>query len=148
MKVELKGVQKLLQNIDKANKQAMQAAKRAMYTEAQLAMTEAKLRCPIEDGVLRSSGKVGTPVAEGRNMYVELSFGGAASAYAIAVHEHLSVHSPPSWKIAESHGNGVQWHTPGTGPKFLESVLNERKPEMRDRLARRIKADLGDKIGY
>lgn len=148
MKFELRGVEKMLREIDKAAAQVKRAAMSAIYLESQLAMTESKKRCPAATGVLRASGKVDKPVMEGKNIYCEMSYGGAASAYAIAVHEHLSVHSPPSWKQAESFGGGVQWHTPGTGPKYLESVINELKPDMRARLARRIQGALGGKIGF
>lgn len=102
----------------------------AIYQEAQIIMTESKRRCPVasDGGVLRASGLVAEPIRRGRNISVLLSYGGAADAYAIAVHEHLSSHSPPSWITAEENGHPVQWTTPGTGPKFLEAPINEWMP--------------------
>jgi hypothetical protein len=64
---------------------------------------------------------------------VTLSFGGAADAYAIAVHETPSEHDPPTWTIMYEHGGMIRWTSAGTGPKFLESVVNEYQvvlPEM------------------
>jgi hypothetical protein len=145
MKMGMSGVKEMLKNVDKSVERVRKAAAAALFLEGQLQMTEAKLRCPVAEhdgGVLQASGIVSKPQSKGNRMWVELSFGGAASAYAIAVHEHLSVHSPPSWKIAEAHGNGVHWHRPGSGPKFLESAMNEAKPTVNERLARRIKATL------
>jgi len=148
MKFSLKGLEKMLSDIDKAAAQVQKAAKSAVYMEAQIVLTESKKRCPSATGTLRASGMVEKPVMEGKNIYAEISYGGAASQYALAVHEHLSVHSPPAWQQAEAFGNGVQWHTPGTGPKFLESVINEGKADMRERPARRIQGTLGGKIGF
>lgn len=118
----------------------------AIYVEAQIIMTEAKRRCPVapDGGTLRASGMVAVPVFSGKSISCTLSFGGAASAYAIAVHEHLSEHSPPSWVAAEMSGRGVHWTSAGTGPKFLEGPINEAKPELNRRLARRLHFDTGD----
>lgn len=105
---------------------------KAIYTKAQTIMTESKQRCPVasDGGTLRASGHVDEPVRKGRHISVVLSYGGAASAYAIAVHEHLSEHSPPSWVSAEQSGHGIHWTTPGTGPKFLEGPINEAVPTL------------------
>ena len=112
----------------------------ALYHEAQIEMTESKRRCPVAPGggTLRASGMVAPPVRRGRNISVTLSYGGAAKDYAIAVHEHLSEHSPPSWVAAEQSGHGVHWTQPSTGPKFLESVLNESRATMAARVAARV----------
>lgn len=121
----------------------------AIRVEAEIEMTEAKRRCPVGPvgakrrpgevpGTLRASGMVHDPVRKGRNISVLLSFGGGAQDYAIAVHEHLSEHSPPSWVAAEESGYGIHWNAAGTGPKFLEGPLNESRPYMAERIARRV----------
>jgi hypothetical protein len=99
----------------------------ALYQIAQQILTEAKRRCPVasDGGVLRASGMVSEPVRDGRRISVVISFGGGAIAYAIAVHETMSPHDPPSWQRMYENGREIQWTTPGTGPKFLESVINE-----------------------
>lgn len=108
----------------------------ALYHEANIEMTEAKRRTPRAPGggTLRESGHVQDPVRDGRNISVTLAFGGAAKDYALAVHEHLSEHSPPSWR----HKEDIDWTVPGTGPKFLEGPLKESKPYMAARIAKRI----------
>lgn len=113
----------------------------ALYKEAQIEMTEAKRRCPVSKGggTLRASGMVHEPQRFGKTVFVVLSFGGAAIDYAVAVHEHLSEHSPPSWVAAEANGDGIHWTSAGTGPKFLESVLNESRSNMASRIAARLK---------
>jgi hypothetical protein len=88
----------------------------ALYQIAQQIMTEAKRRCPVakDGGTLRASGQVSQPVREGRKISVLLSFGGAADAYAIAVHETISEHDPPSWTIMYEHGGLISWTSSGT----------------------------------
>jgi hypothetical protein len=104
----------------------------ALYQIAQQIMTEAKRRCPVasDGGTLRASGLVSEPVRSGRSISVTLSFGGAADAYAISVHETPGPHDPPSWKIMYERGGMISYTTPGTGSKFLESVINEYVPVM------------------
>lgn len=92
----------------------------AIYQEAQIEMTEAKRRTPVDTGTLRASGFVSKPERKGRNISVMLSFGGAAKTYAIYVHENLDAHHP--------HGQA----------KFLESVLNESRSHMARRIAARV----------
>ncbi len=123
----MKGVEEMIGTLRRVADQFPDKVGAALYQIAQQILTEAKRRCPVaaDGGVLRASGMVSKPVRSGRSISVTISFGGAAMAYAIAVHEHLSAHSPPSWITAERLGHGIHWTTPGTGPKFLESVINE-----------------------
>lgn len=94
---------------------------KAMYKEAQIEMTESKRRVPVDTGVLRASGFVQEPERKGSNISVTLSYGGAAETYAIIVHEDLEAH-----------------HRVGQA-KYLESVLKESAPFMKQRIAARIK---------
>lgn len=115
----------------------------AIYMEANSIMSKSKRLCPVapDGGTLRASGTVHKPERKGRQISVLMSYGGAAQDYAIAVHEHLSEHSPPSWIIAEETGRGINWNADGTGPKFLEIPINEAMPGMLQRLAARIHLD-------
>lgn len=108
----------------------------AIYMEAQIEMTEAKRRTPVDvnyahgripphPGQLRASGLVARPVREGRNISVTMSFGGAAQDYAIHVHENPDALHPVG-----------QW-------KYLESVLDESQPHMAARISRRVHLDRG-----
>lgn len=109
----------------------------SLYQIAQQMMTESKRRCPVakDGGVLRASGLVSSPVRNGRKISVTLSYGGAASAFAISVHETPSPHDPPSWHVMYENGGMIQWTSAGTGPKFLESVIDENVPVMPEMLA-------------
>lgn len=107
----------------------------AIYTEAQIEMTESKRRCPVDitqdaphPGQLRASGHVDEPIRHGRNISVTLSYGGAAAAYAVYVHENPDAHHPVG-----------QW-------KFLESVLNESRPFMAARIAAHVHLNKSERI--
>lgn len=93
----------------------------ALRAEAEIEMTEAKRRTPVLTGALRGSGHVTGPTWRGRDVTVELKFGGPAAPYAVAVHENVEAF----------HRNGQS--------KFLESVLFESAPHLAARVARRIK---------
>ncbi len=92
----------------------------ALYQEAEIEMTEAKARTPVDTGTLRDSGHVNLPQLVGGEVSVTMGFGGAASAYAVIVHEDLEA-----------------IHTSGQA-KFLESVLQESAPYLAERIAKRI----------
>lgn len=92
----------------------------ALYVEGQIEMTESKRRCPVDTGTLRASGFVAEPMRSGKNISVTLSYGGAAETYAIIVHEDLEAN-----------------HRVGQA-KFLESVLNESRSSMAERIAKRV----------
>ncbi len=107
----------------------------ALYREAERIMTRSKNEfVPAHHDVLKTSGQVQLPVIAGSVVTVVMGYGGAASAYALAVHEHLSEHSPPSWVAAEAAGHPVQFHPSGRGPKYLERPLNEARSGMDARL--------------
>lgn len=78
---------------------------------------------PVKYSILRASGRTQLPVVSGTRVSVDLTFGGAAQAYALAIHEHPSRHSPRSWKSAEAKGRPVKFRPSGRGPKYLERPL-------------------------
>ncbi len=97
------------------------AAAAALFREANRIMTESKENyVPVHDAILKGSGVVELPEIIGDLITVTMGYGGAAAAYALAVHEHLSEHSPHSWEVAEAQGHPVQFHPTGHGPKYLE----------------------------
>ena len=119
----------------------------ALRAEAEIEMTEAKRRTPVDTGALKGSGHVTGPdeqvgsgaPAQGRNAKgqftskgstrgfggqrtwaVTLAFGGPAAPYALEVHENLEAYHP--------RGQA----------KYLESVILESAPHMAQRIARRV----------
>lgn len=100
---------------------------------------------PVDLGTLRASGTVKPVKRSGTNYSVTLYYGGPSAPYALAVHEHPSEHSPPSWR-----GKGVEdilavrtripWSLDGRGPKYLERPLLQAMDGMAERLGARILA--------
>lgn len=78
----------------KLSKVGSKAGIDAAYEEAEKIMTEAKLRTPVDTGALRSSGLVSVDRRTTARFDVLMTFGGAASAYAVPVHENLHASHP------------------------------------------------------
>jgi len=89
------------------------ASVQALREEAETIMTDSKQRVPVDTGVLRASGFV-QPVEDG----VRLAYGGAASDYAIYVHENLDANHP----VGEA--------------KYLERPVLEALPGLAERVAK------------
>ncbi len=138
LEVQIDGTDELIRNLTAFAARAGEQFAAALYQEAEVIMAEAKQLTPVapDGGTLRNSGHVQLPQKEGAETSVTLGFGGPARDYAVAVHEHLSEHSPPSWR---SHPHDIHWNVPGTGPKFLETPMLEAAPKLGQRLADRVK---------
>jgi hypothetical protein len=93
---------------------------RGLYQEGLVEQKESMRRTPVDTGALRASHETTLPTYEGRDISVKIQVGGPSAPYAVEVHENLEAH-----------------HEVGQA-KFLESTLNESKPHMAERLAKRI----------
>lgn len=144
MKVELTITDAALRRaLRAAGARAPSAAAAAVLEEAERIMGDSKANyVPVDLGTLRASGSVAAPVLTARGASVTLGYGGAASAYALAVHEHLSGYSPPSWVAAEASGNPVTFSPSGHGPKYLERPLLAAARGAAERLARSMRRGL------
>jgi hypothetical protein len=90
---------------------------KALYMVAEEIMTDAKANyVPVVTGNLRRSGFVEKPVVAGNKVHVTLGFGGAATIYAIAVHEYPA-----------SYGQGKN--------KYLTKPVNAAAPNIPNRMA-------------
>lgn len=116
-----------IERIQDVTPKALEAALR-LKAEAVMAHSKRKL-VPVDLGILRSSGHVGAVERRGRELEVTLAYGGAASAYALPVHEHPSSSSPPSWS------GEVTFRPAGRGPKYLERPLMEAVDTMAEEIA-------------
>lgn len=108
---------------------------KALYGEAEDIMRESKLIVPVDTGTLRSSGHVEQPKIAGMKTSVTLGYGGAASGYAIPVHEI----PPPPMK---SRGGRSARHNPPTQWKYLEMPFKKARRGLTERLGRKVRAEL------
>ena len=124
-------------------------AEMALRTEAELIRTASMKMTPSDKGTLKGSHFVESKqTLDGPE--ATIGVGGAASAYALAVHEHPGPHDPPSWQGAGGGRSGafsgtVQFKT--GGPKFLERAASGAAPGMPKRLGLLMAQGLGWKPG-
>lgn len=95
----------------------------ALKIEAEAIMSASKQIVPVDTGILRSSSVVGNPDTQGNVHRIEMGYGGAASDYAVVVHELLDTHHP----VGQA--------------KFLEVPLRAAAPYLLENIARRIALD-------
>lgn len=106
---------------------AAKACAQALNEEGQLIFAESQDRVPVHFGTLQDSGVLDTARVIGDDIVVEMGYGGAASEYALIVHE-----------MPESNN----FTTVGTGPKYLEIPVLEHA----DALPKRIHDRLTEKL--
>ena len=126
--MKIKHTDELRRKLKAAGPLAVKALASAALEEQEKVMALSQDRVPVKYKVLKGSGIVLSPKVRRTRVTVVAGYGGAASAYALKVHEML--------------GENVQWTTPGTGPKYLESAFDERAPHMPRRMARSIEQHL------
>ena len=136
MGIRIEGLDKLETRLKKSGVNAAKELAGGLLVEGNIIMTQAKRITPVAPGggTLRSSGQVKPPVIKRTSATVILGFGGAASDYALAVHEFPSKFSPASWKGKTS----LNWNAAGTGAKFLEQPVKAAASGFGQRLARHI----------
>jgi len=98
------------------------AVARAQFIETEIEATESKRRVPVDTGNLRDTIHATGPSMDGGQVTTAVVAGGPAAPYAIEVHENLDAFHP----VGEA--------------KYIESVLRESKPFMRDRIAKRARS--------
>jgi len=107
----------------------------ALTAEAKEILTDSKEHyVPVDEGDLMRSGRVEKVKRDGKVTHVTIKYGGAGVPHAVAVHEHPSASSPPSWQ-----GKRVRFHPAGRGPKYLERPIRKASSGMLNRLAKRLK---------
>lgn len=89
IEIRITGIEAVNARLAVLAEQHRDAAVAALREEAETIMTTSKRLVPVDTGVLRESGFVDA-VDEG----VRLAYGGAASGYAIYVHENLEARHP------------------------------------------------------
>jgi hypothetical protein len=130
---QLSGTDPMIKRIARLARAFGLKVEKSLKEEADEIMTTSKNDfVPVDEGELRESGQV-QQKRNGASVTVILSYGNDDIPYAVAVHEHLSEASPPSWR------NTVVRFGPGNrGPKYLEIPLMEAAPKLPKSLARKL----------
>lgn len=138
----VKGLDALAVTLKQFGDKAYVEAGNLLYQRGESIMLDSKQNyVPVDQSTLQGSGHVEPPVVDGSQASVRLAYGGPAAAYAEAVHEHLSEHSPRSWKAAEASGSGV--HFTQGGPKYLEKPFIEGTKNLGQFIADGLRQKLG-----
>lgn len=124
-RVKVKNLEPLLRAFDQAGKEAPRFAAKALYEEAQEAFLISQTVVPVQTGVLRASGEVHGPRVTGPRAYCEITYGGPAVPYAMAVHEippgRAKHDYPTRWKYLE---NPVRVYAEGMAERMTVRVLD------------------------
>lgn len=156
LRVSLKGKKDVQKAIKLLGQRAQSAVGSALWKEATDIMTASKALVPVDLATLKNSATVQLPKHEGSSITVTMGYGGAASQYAVYIHEGTGPavgrpqFMPPSSAFEEwgaRHG-----FPPGSGfilarsvgrrglkpRKFLERPFNEAKNGMLGRITQEL----------
>ena len=118
MKFKLQGWASARKTILKLKGEMPDKIMNALAEEGKIELKEMKKRTPVRTGELQKSLVMTGPHRDGRRIWIEFV---TPVPYALFVHEDLEAF----------HANGQA--------KFIESVLQESRPFMADRIAKRLK---------
>lgn len=129
----LEGQEELLRVLTRAPLYAQDALARALYREANEIMKKSvRDYVPIDNGFLRGSAAVGTPVKMANGgVRVDMGYGGAAKAYAVVQHEDETLSHPPK----NPRRTGTKATSRPGRAKYLKLAFDERAPKVPMNLA-------------
>lgn len=134
LEVKVTGFEELAKKLATYGAGARKAGLEAVYQEAKQIAYEAVELCPKEFGVLRGSIWAQRNTGSGDEIAATVHAGGGEpEEYAVAVHEHPSAMSPPSWQ-----GKTITWTYPGTGAKFVERPMLKWASNGAEHLSKRL----------
>jgi hypothetical protein len=117
---------KLMALLSIGGPKVLKTTAQALYKEGAAIFEESQDEVPIDTNALRTSGQLGFPTIEGKNVVVEISYGGAAVDYAMIVHEDL--------EAQRKHGKKA---------KYLEDPARRRLKGMDERLLATVRKAMG-----
>lgn len=97
MKVIFPDLERIQRALAASGPEGVKVAARALRNEAQEAFAHSQDEVPVDTGALKASGRVRPEsgvFSRGNEVYVELTYGGAATEYSIYVHENLEANHP------------------------------------------------------
>ena len=105
---------------------AIMTAGQVLYKEGATIFEQSQEEVPVDKNPLRTSGNLGFPHLDGQTVVVEISYGGAAVDYAMAVHEDLEAR-----------------HRDGKKAKYLEDPARRGIVGMDGRILAKIRKAMG-----
>lgn len=93
-KITTIGIEQLLGALRRMDKDIIPVIGRALYEEAHDVANKADLLVPYDTGNLARSQIVHKPQSAGNRVFVDITYGGVAKAYALVQHENLTFSHP------------------------------------------------------
>lgn len=139
--IVLEGMDTLLRVLLRGSDAALDATRRGLYEEANIIFNKSARLVPFHYGTLAASGRVHDPVVQGRDVMVEITYGGPAASKNPKEGGEVYV------GYAEiQHENTSFKHAPGRQAKYLESPVNDAAPTLGVKLSKRVDAILNGLI--
>lgn len=128
--IELVGIDTLIRTLAVGKSNTVLALTQALQEEANLAFRMSQLEVPYRYGILKGSGRVSTPKVSGGQVVVDISYGGAARAYAYIMHRGIM------------HGKPINYRG-GKKSHYLSDPVQRAAAGSSDRIEKRIARILG-----
>lgn len=136
LEFRLRNLEPMVKRMLATNKEVLSIVAEALHDEANNIMTESRNQVPVDTGTLKSSAYVLDPQIQTDEVRVRFGYGGPndkmnpkhrrmASEYAAIVHERLDVRHP----VGKA--------------KYLEDPFNDAIRGMEDRVASKLRSELG-----
>lgn len=139
--IVLMGMDRLTRILVSGGPAAVDATRRALYEEAQIVLGKSKRIVPFHYGTLAGSGRVHEPQVAGRDILVEISYGGPAAS------RDPKNPGPTIVGYAEIQHETERFnHAPGRRWKYLEEPTLEAQKTLGDRITKRVDAILNGLI--
>lgn len=138
--VRVTGLDRLMRVLLRGSDRAIDATRRALYEEAQIILGKAVRIVPFEHGTLAGSGMVHDPVVQGRDVLVEISFGGPAKDMRPRNKSGDAGGSVNVGYALIQHENMTFRHAPGRRAKYLQEPVEQSQKGLQDKLTRRVSA--------
>ena len=129
------GLDKLLRVLLRGSPLAIDATRAALYQEAQIILGKSLRQVPFHHGTLAGSGMVHDPVVMGRDIMVEISYGGPAKDQSPKNGGEVNVGYA---KI--QHDNLSFKHAAGRKANYLKDPVEEAAKGLENKLQRRVSA--------
>lgn len=99
IKLQLKGLNGVIHNLERNTARWEEAVATGLYLVGNNIMTKSKREVPVDTGLLKASGYVTLPQAQGDRVEVQLGYGGNGSRdYAVIQHERMDYRHPNGGK--------------------------------------------------
>lgn len=142
---DIRGIPEVKQRLMVEKEKVERAVNRAMVSVANDIFNRADQLVPVDEGILRSSGRLDVKPKQA-GIEITITYGGASASYAIVQHERLDFWHPPKppgkSKVGGRQGTGPgPDSSTGRGPKYLERPFLEEAGKLQETILKHVRAE-------